>query len=203
MHSYHSEDDYRLISSRELTFISESRECNKNRNVDADMRIINATRDMSNGDVVRVDDGQVAPAASTSPPTMAPSPSHRGAHLLFLAAATVFNRAYAYTWSFQETPTQCGNLTVAVSGSDGTPPYRILIIPFGPSPLANNIEARRIMDIPFSNSDTKVEFQLQYPGDSQFVAVVSVISQTLRFPSIRSPIFLECCSMTFLSIFSP
>ena len=175
MHSYYSEDDYRLISSRELTF-SESRECNKNRNVDADMRIINATRDMSNGDVVRVDDGQVGPAASTSPPTMAPSPSHRGAHLFFLAAATVLNRAYAYTWSFQDTPTQCGNLTVAVSGSDGTPPYRILIIPFGPSPLANNIEARRIMDIPFSNSDTKVEFQLQYPGDSQFVAVVSVIS---------------------------
>lgn len=117
---------------------------------------------------------------------MAPSPSHRGAHLLFLTAATVLNGVHAYTWSFQEAPTQCGNLTVAISGSDGTPPYRILIIPFGPSPLANNIEGRKIMDIPFPNSDTKVQFQLQYPGDSQFVAVVSAISRSLRFSPVRS-----------------
>ncbi|KAF8967447.1 hypothetical protein BDZ97DRAFT_1916732 [Flammula alnicola] len=69
-----------------------------------------------------------------------------------LSLFTLLPSANAYTWAFQNTPQQCGNLTVSISnsgGGPGSPPYRILIIPFGPSPLANNIEARKIMDIPF------------------------------------------------------
>ncbi|KAF8895622.1 hypothetical protein BD779DRAFT_1466997 [Infundibulicybe gibba] len=58
----------------------------------------------------------------------------------------------AFTWTFQAAPQQCANLSIQTSES-GTPPYRALIIPFGPSPLANNTEVRRIVDQPFRVSD--------------------------------------------------
>ncbi|KAF8166705.1 hypothetical protein BJ912DRAFT_1025856 [Pholiota molesta] len=100
------------------------------------------------------------------------------------AAAALLPSAHAYTWNFANTPTQCGTLTVTIADSNskgkgkgdsssGTPPYRILILPFGSSPLPNTIEARRIMDIPFPGNATQVSFTLPYPENSQFVAVVS------------------------------
>lgn len=79
----------------------------------------------------------------------------------------------AYTWKFESTPQQCSNLTISVSGSDGKPPYRVLILPFGPTPLAQNIEARRIIDQQFPGDSKSVNFKLNYPANSQFVAVVS------------------------------
>ena len=98
-----------------------------------------------------------------------------------ILSASLFNSLYllslfpsssAYSWSFQSTPQQCSNLTISVSGSDGKPPYRILILPYGPSPLANNVEARTILDIPFNGRESTVSFKLKYPENSQFVAVV-------------------------------
>lgn len=80
----------------------------------------------------------------------------------------------AYTWNFKTTPQQCSNLTIEISGADGKPPYRVLILPFGPTPLGNNVEARRILDQPFSENSTSVSFKLNYPAHSQFVAVVSL-----------------------------
>ncbi|KAJ7686668.1 hypothetical protein B0H17DRAFT_707809 [Mycena rosella] len=77
----------------------------------------------------------------------------------------------AYTWSFTAEPTQCG--TVAISVSGGSPPYDVLIVPYGSSPLPNNIEARKIQDQPFSGNSATVSFKLNYPANSQFVAVVS------------------------------
>ncbi|KAG5340365.1 hypothetical protein E4T56_gene11564 [Termitomyces sp. T112] len=79
----------------------------------------------------------------------------------------------AYTWRFNSPPQQCSNLTISVSGSDGKPPYRVLILPFGPSPLANNVEARTIVDQPFPDGASSVSFKLNYPADSQFVAILS------------------------------
>ncbi|RDB27856.1 hypothetical protein Hypma_002304 [Hypsizygus marmoreus] len=90
-----------------------------------------------------------------------------------LTILTLPTLSAAYSWNFKNPAQQCQNLTIAVSGSDGKPPYRVLILPFGPSPLAQNIEARRIVDQPFSGNDTTVSFQLKYPANSQFVAVVS------------------------------
>jgi len=79
----------------------------------------------------------------------------------------------AFTWSFNAPPQQCGNLSITISGS-GQPPYRVLILPFGPSPLPNNTEVRKIIDQPFpSNTATEVTWQLNYPANSQLVAVVS------------------------------
>jgi hypothetical protein len=81
----------------------------------------------------------------------------------------------SYTWSFTNTPAQCKNLSISISGSGGKPPYRVLIIPFGPTPLPNFIEARKIVDQPFQGSSTSLSFQLEYPATSQFVAVVCAV----------------------------
>ncbi|KAL1663947.1 hypothetical protein GGF50DRAFT_55877 [Schizophyllum commune] len=81
--------------------------------------------------------------------------------------------ASAYTWSFQSKPTQCEDLSIKISGSDGKPPYRVLIVPYGPSPLDNNIEARRIVAEEADGDSDTITFQLKYPENSQFVAVVS------------------------------
>ncbi|KAF9467943.1 hypothetical protein BDZ94DRAFT_1210476 [Collybia nuda] len=78
----------------------------------------------------------------------------------------------AYTWNFKSLPQQCSNLTISISGSGGKPPYRVLVVPFGPTPL-DKVEARRIIDQPFPDNSNTVSFKLSYPADSQFVAVVS------------------------------
>ena len=88
-------------------------------------------------------------------------------------AATVPG-ASAYTWNLRNDPQQCQNLTIDLIGGDGQPPFRILIIPFGPSPLPNNTEARRIQEVVFATGDAKNgNVMLNYPENSQFVAVVS------------------------------
>lgn len=79
--------------------------------------------------------------------------------------------ANAYTWQFTSQPRQCQNVSIAVQGS-GQPPYSLLIIPSGPTPLANNIEVRTVQSIPFSGSSTSLNFNLKYPANSSFVAVV-------------------------------
>ncbi|KAI0078378.1 hypothetical protein K474DRAFT_944891 [Panus rudis PR-1116 ss-1] len=79
----------------------------------------------------------------------------------------------AYTFNFTSTPRQCDNLSVSISGSGGQPPYQVLIIPFGPSPLPNNVEARRITEVNFTGTSSDLSFQLKFPANSQFVAVVS------------------------------
>ncbi|KAJ6470062.1 hypothetical protein C8R47DRAFT_1222691 [Mycena vitilis] len=87
---------------------------------------------------------------------------------LVLAAAPTLADA-AYTWSFDSQPTQCGNVSITVSG--GSPPFSVLVVPFGSSPLPNNIEARKIQDE--TGTSSKISFKLNYPANSQFVAVVS------------------------------
>ncbi|KAJ7064833.1 hypothetical protein C8F01DRAFT_1128366 [Mycena amicta] len=77
--------------------------------------------------------------------------------------------AAAYSWSFTSQPTQCGNVTISVSG--GTAPYGVLVVPYGISPLPNNIEARKIQSETFPSSD--ISFKLNFPANSQFVAVLS------------------------------
>jgi hypothetical protein len=100
------------------------------------------------------------------------SPTPLAAVLSLVAFPTL---SAAYSWNFKANPEQCSNLTISISGSDGKPPYRVLIIPFGPSPLANNVEARKILDVPFEGNSNTISFQLKYPANSQLVAVVSFI----------------------------
>ena len=77
----------------------------------------------------------------------------------------------AYTWQFTSPPRQCQNVSIDIQGS-GQPPYSLLIIPSGPTPLPNNTEVRTIQNIPFSGSSTSLSFELNYPENSSFVAVV-------------------------------
>ncbi|GBE88599.1 hypothetical protein BKA93DRAFT_819466 [Sparassis latifolia] len=88
--------------------------------------------------------------------------------LIFLA---LLPSAYAYSFTFNSVPAQCQDLQIEISGGAGQPPYSVLIIPFGPSPLPNNVEVRTIFEVPFNSSSTS--FQLKYPANSEFVAVVS------------------------------
>ncbi|KAF8269215.1 hypothetical protein EI94DRAFT_1829083 [Lactarius quietus] len=78
----------------------------------------------------------------------------------------------AYTWQFTSDPAQCQNLSVAVNGS-GQPPYSFVIIPNGNSPLPNGIEVRSVQTYPFPGNSTSLTFNLNYPENSSFVAVVT------------------------------
>ena len=78
----------------------------------------------------------------------------------------------AYTWQFDSEPRQCQNVSLSIKGSGGQPPYSLLIIPTGPSPLPNNTEVRSVLNIPFSGTSTTLSFKLNYPENSSFVAVV-------------------------------
>lgn len=78
----------------------------------------------------------------------------------------------AYTWQFTSKPSQCQNLSIAIEGS-GTPPYSLLMIPYGPTPLQNNTEVRTIKTHVFPNNGKTLDFRLDYPTSSSFVAVVS------------------------------
>lgn len=79
--------------------------------------------------------------------------------------------ANAYTWHFSTQPRQCQTVSVAIDGS-GHPPYSLLLIPTGPTPLPNNTEVRTIQNINFTGSSTTLSFKLTYPENSSFVAVV-------------------------------
>lgn len=98
-------------------------------------------------------------------------------------SSTLLPLVKAYSFNIQSTPRQCQNLTVTITGDGGQAPYRLLIIPFGPSPLPNNTEVRRIQDIAFGSGQTTLSFQLRYPENSQFVAVVRFEPPSLWFSS--------------------
>ncbi|KAH9171382.1 hypothetical protein EDB89DRAFT_2243560 [Lactarius sanguifluus] len=55
----------------------------------------------------------------------------------------------------------------------GQPPYSLLLVPSGPTPLPNNTEVRTIQNISFPGTSTSLSFKLNYPENSSFVAVVS------------------------------
>ncbi len=104
--------------------------------------------------------------------------------LLCLCLSILPSFSFAYSFDFTNTPKQCGNLSLSVTGPGGQPPYSILLIPYGPSTLPNNIEARRITQQNFSGTDTTLSFQLKFPSNTQFVAVVSLfVLHSSFFPS--------------------
>ena len=82
--------------------------------------------------------------------------------------------ASAFSFNFESTPRQCQTLNISITGS-GQPPYSVIIVPFGASPLPNNTEVRKIFQQNFTSNATSISFQLPYPADSQFVAVVRTL----------------------------
>ncbi|KAL0057352.1 hypothetical protein AAF712_016008 [Marasmius tenuissimus] len=82
------------------------------------------------------------------------------------------SNSLGYTWNFKSTPTQCGQLTIAINGQ-GSPPYSVLILPSDATPFPNGTEVRKIMEEKSSGDSSEITFQLKYPASSRFVAVVS------------------------------
>lgn len=117
--------------------------------------------------------------------------------VLLTLLSSLFTLSAAYTWNFASPPQQCSNLTVSLVGS-GVPPYRLLVLPSGATPLSSGIEVRTILDVPFPDGSTSVSFQLKYPANSQLVAVVSI---TLYFPFFLC-LFLHFLFLFFFSFFS-
>ncbi|KAF5360418.1 hypothetical protein D9756_004972 [Leucocoprinus leucothites] len=106
--------------------------------------------------------------------TFAVTPLPRAIWLVIAAtlAAHAVPGANAYTWNLRSDPRQCQNMTIDLSGTGGQPPFRILIVPFGATPLSNNIEARKIQETVFARgNDRSGSVMLNYPANSQFVAV--------------------------------
>jgi len=88
----------------------------------------------------------------------------------------------AYTFNFTSVPTQCQELSLSIEGQ-GNPPYQVLIIPDGPSPVANNTEVRNIIDQTFPDNGTIVSIPLRYPANSHFVATVRLFALiSISFP---------------------
>ncbi|KAF7767950.1 hypothetical protein Agabi119p4_7193 [Agaricus bisporus var. burnettii] len=97
-------------------------------------------------------------------------------HAIWLAVGTnlasSLQGAHAYSWNLRSDAKQCRNATIVLNGSGGKPPYKLLMIPYGATPL--KVEARRIVEQVFATGDqTSGEIMVNYPADSQFVAVVS------------------------------
>lgn len=97
----------------------------------------------------------------------------RSLSLFALLYSLLFSVVDAYDWKFNNAPSQCGSLSVSVSGTDGQPPYSLLLIPYGATPLAGNIEVRAVETYQFNGTTENLEFQMRYPANSQYVAVVS------------------------------
>ena len=81
--------------------------------------------------------------------------------------------AAAYSFNIDNTPRQCEDLTVSITGS-GQPPYTLLVIPFGPTPLNTSKEVRRIIQKNFT--DNSITFPLNYPVSSQFIVQVCTLA---------------------------
>ncbi|KAF8586590.1 hypothetical protein K439DRAFT_1614971 [Ramaria rubella] len=74
-----------------------------------------------------------------------------------------------YSFDITTPPTQCGLLSLQITGGSGKPPYTALVVPFGASPTSQ--EVRRVFQQQFSESSTS--FTLPYPANSGFVLMVS------------------------------
>ncbi|KAK2459886.1 hypothetical protein APHAL10511_008086 [Amanita phalloides] len=93
----------------------------------------------------------------------------RTALISFYVLAFQIVSSAAFSWVLDAPPQQCSNLSITITGSDGVPPYRILIIPTGPKP--SNTEVPSIIDQPFDGPSLNIA--LNYVANYEFVAVVS------------------------------
>ena len=91
--------------------------------------------------------------------------------LLTLSLILHLPTSYGFSFTIDNTPQQCSDLNISIIGS-GQPPYTAVIVPYGPTSLANNVEVREVLDVPFSGVSTSTSLKLTYPENSQFVVVV-------------------------------
>ena len=92
----------------------------------------------------------------------------RAIHALALLLALHLRTSSGFSFTINNTPQQCSDLTISIIGS-GQPPYSAVLVPYGALPN----DAREVMVFNFSGGSTSTSFKLTYPENSQFVAVVS------------------------------
>lgn len=126
-------------------------------------------------------------------------PRFRSAFQIVLALVLPASLVSGYSFTFTSEPQQCANLSLQISGS-GEPPYSVLIIPYGPTPLANNVEVRTIVYQPFPGNESSYSFQLNYPATSQFVAVVSHHSHPTGVHQWTSSAIIHICAHSAPSV---
>jgi hypothetical protein len=85
---------------------------------------------------------------------------------ILLSLSTLIPTINAFSFSFTDSPNQCSNVTVEWDG--GQAPFTLLLVPTGHV----NPETRTIIQQDVSSGDS-VSFVLDFPADSQFVAVLS------------------------------
>jgi hypothetical protein len=106
-----------------------------------------------------------------------------------LSFLSLFLLAKAYTWQFTSQPVQCKNITITLQGA-GKPPYHLMVVPHGSTPLPNGTEVRQVQNISFSGSSAT--FKLPYPEKSSFIAVVcSYLACIFSFIAHVVPLFLQ------------
>jgi SWI/SNF related-matrix-associated actin-dependent regulator of chromatin subfamily C len=93
--------------------------------------------------------------------------------LLLLAAFPLLTNAYSFELTSK--PKQCQDLSLKITGTGGNPPYQLVLVPAGPSPLPGGVEPRIVTVKDFPNNNDTLTFKLAYPGNSKFVAVVCTI----------------------------
>ena len=101
---------------------------------------------------------------------------------LIAATALLPSLVAAFSWKISTVPRQCSNLSISVSG--GTPPYNVLVLPFGTSPLGS-IEARKILNQNFTGDSNTLSFLLPYPTNSQFVTVVCLSPLRMTYRAVH------------------
>src|SRR5438132_770866 len=80
--------------------------------------------------------------------------------------------ANTYSFEFTSQPIQCQDLSLKITGTGGNPPYQLVLVPSGPTPLPGDVEPRIVTVKNFTSNQDTLTFKLQYPGNSKFVAVV-------------------------------
>jgi hypothetical protein len=85
-----------------------------------------------------------------------------------LLLLSLFPFIAGYSFNITSAPTQCGPLSLEITGDDGSPPYTALVVPFGST--SDNTTQRTAFSQPFSSASTS--FLLPYPADSSFVIMV-------------------------------
>lgn len=86
--------------------------------------------------------------------------------LFFSLFSSLYSSSSAFSFSFTSTPTQCSDVTVEWDG--GQAPFTLLLVPVGHV----DPETRVIIQEDVSSGNS-VTFTLNYPAQSQFVAVLN------------------------------
>jgi hypothetical protein len=81
---------------------------------------------------------------------------------------SLFPLIVGYSFDITAAPTQCGPLSLEITGDDGSPPYTALVAPY--ISLGSTTRPRTVVSHQFSDASTRL--LLPFPASSSFVIMV-------------------------------